>query len=280
MDHLSLSSVVAFVTTNTTRLVILIWDITLTLINLLVPAKRLGHVIPAGHPGAGGKWPKYIAPADSDSRSACPALNAMANHGILPRDGRNIKFSELSRATHTTFNFAETFCFVVCNFSAGMLSKTYDKGTCDLADLNMHNGIEHDASLTRDDAVHQPDQGKPYTPFVEELLHCATGKDENGQPKLTARDLSYFMAKRRVEAQKTNPQYSFTMFHRAFSFLNTSFLLTGYGGRVGDLQKLLIEERLPEGWEPACRQRMGVTLSRLAVTGVQVELGADFGAGH
>jgi len=197
--------------------------------------------------------------------------------GILPRDGRDIKFSELSRATRATFNFAETFCFVVCNFSAGMLGKTYDLGTCDLADLSLHGGIEHDASLSREDAFLQPNQGNPHAPFVDELLKSASGKDEIGRPKLTTSDLSHFLAKRRVDAQKSNPQYSFSMFHRAFSFLNTSFLLTGFGGRVADLQKLLAEERFPEGWEPECRQRMGVTLSRLAVTGVQVELGADLG---
>ena len=29
-----------------------------------------------------------------------------------------------------------------------MLNKSYDKDTFDLSDLDLHNGIEHDASLT------------------------------------------------------------------------------------------------------------------------------------
>ena len=30
----------------------------------------------------------YQAPGPDDSRSPCPALNALANHGYLPRDGK------------------------------------------------------------------------------------------------------------------------------------------------------------------------------------------------
>lgn len=34
----------------------------------------------------------WRAPAADDLRSPCPVLNALANHGFLPRDGRNSKF--------------------------------------------------------------------------------------------------------------------------------------------------------------------------------------------
>ncbi len=32
----------------------------------------------------------YQPPGPDDSRSPCPALNALANHGYLPRDGKDI----------------------------------------------------------------------------------------------------------------------------------------------------------------------------------------------
>ncbi len=57
------------------------WDLSLTLINLVSPQRKIGHVTPEGYPGAGGKWPEYITPKEGDSRCSCPALNAMANHG-------------------------------------------------------------------------------------------------------------------------------------------------------------------------------------------------------
>src|SRR5882762_720130 len=63
---------------------ILLWDLALTFLNIVtcfIP-RRKGHVIRDGHPGAKGIWPQYIAPKEGDSRSSCPALNAMANHGV------------------------------------------------------------------------------------------------------------------------------------------------------------------------------------------------------
>ncbi len=59
----------------------LTWDVGLFTLNLLTPNLKPGHVVPEGHPGAGGSWPEYIAPKEGDSRCSCPALNALANHG-------------------------------------------------------------------------------------------------------------------------------------------------------------------------------------------------------
>lgn len=76
-----------------TNLGVVVWDLGLTLFNLLAPLRPANRVVPEGHPGAGGRWPEYIAPKEGDSRSACPALNAMANHGRVQcpsaRDSHN-----------------------------------------------------------------------------------------------------------------------------------------------------------------------------------------------
>jgi hypothetical protein len=47
---------------------LLIWDIGLTIVNLVTPKKKIGHVIPEGKPGHKGIWPEYIAPKEGDSR--------------------------------------------------------------------------------------------------------------------------------------------------------------------------------------------------------------------
>ena len=70
--------------------------------------------------------------------------------GILPRDGKNISFPEMGSKIRATYNFAPSFCFFVPNFAARMLKKSYAKDRFDLSDLDLHNGIEHDASLTRE----------------------------------------------------------------------------------------------------------------------------------
>ena len=142
------------------------WDALLELSNQVLPKRKEGHVVPEGHPGSGGKWPEYIAPKEGDSRCACPALNALANHGadyntfsdsrlikfsqgLLPRDGRNISFKEMGRQCRDVYNFSPSFSYFVPKYAADMLKKNYSKDTFDLEEISLHNGIEHDASLTR-----------------------------------------------------------------------------------------------------------------------------------
>ena len=57
------------------------WDNVLQLLNLFSPNRKVGHVTPEGKPGFGGTWPEFVPPQPGDSRSCCPALNALANHG-------------------------------------------------------------------------------------------------------------------------------------------------------------------------------------------------------
>ena len=197
---------------------VIVWDGGIALLNLVTPKLKAGEVVPAGCPGYHQKWPEYVPPQEGDSRSACPMLNAMANHGILPHDGRNISFRDLNTKVRQTFNFASSFCFFVPNFAARYLNKSYAHDRFDLAELSLHadNAIEHDASLTRQDAALVPDQGKPDLDLVRQLLAHATGKMPDGTAKLTKADLSRALSERRAEAAKTNPHYSESLFHNMF----------------------------------------------------------------
>jgi len=51
-------------------------------------------------------------------------------------------------------------------------------------------------------------------------------------------------------------------------------MLTISGGRVDDLRTFLLEERLPEGWEPKIRSPYGLTIGAIDKTVLGVELGA------
>lgn len=197
---------------------VMVWDNALFLLNLITPKHKPGHVVPEGAAGHGLTWPEFVPPKEGDSRSACPMLNAMANHGILPHDGKNISFRDMNEKIRQTFNFAPSFCFFVPNFSARFLNKSYSTDRFDLADLSLHadNAIEHDASLTRQDAALVPDQSKPDLDLVDQLLKEATGKMPDGSPKLTNADLSRALSKRRADARKTNKAYSESFFHNMF----------------------------------------------------------------
>lgn len=195
------------------NLAVLTWDFYLFLFNILTPSIKPGHVVSSTAPGHGGLWPAYSPPQPSDSRSACPMLNALANHGILPHSGRHIPFRTLNTTVRQSFNFAPSFCFFVPKFAADFLHKSYWKDTFDLEELSLHNAIEHDASLTRPDVAVRKDQSVPDLDLVRELLAEATGE---GGKLLTKEDLSRALAKRRVSCKATNNEYSESLFHRMF----------------------------------------------------------------
>jgi len=203
---------VTFVSTVAQTLYTFAWDLVLALINIVTFNRKKGHVTPRGAPGAEGKWPAYVAPKEGDSRSACPALNALANHGILPHDGKNIRFNELSGKVDAAFNTASTVSSFVTNLAAKMLKKIYKRDTFDLAELDLHNGIEHDASLTREDTALVPNQSKPHLPFIEELLASASGSNRHGK-SLKRKDIATFSTKRRVDSRAANSSFSLSLFH-------------------------------------------------------------------
>lgn len=200
------------------NLTVFMWDNTCVLLNMIFPKYEPNEVVPKGCPGYRGVWPAYHPPGPGDSRSACPMLNAMANHGILPHDGKNITFRDLNTKVRQTFNFAPSFCFFVPKFSANFLDRSYFSDTFNLEDLSLHSdkAIEHDASLTRQDKALVPDQGYPDQGLVDDLLNVATGTCEDGSPKMTIPDLSRALSKRRADARKTNAAYTENFFHRMF----------------------------------------------------------------
>jgi hypothetical protein len=206
-------SLAAKLTKPLVDLFVLTWDFQLFLLNLILPSSPPHAVVPAGAPGHLGHWPAYTPPSATDSRSACPMLNALANHSILPHDGKNITFRDLNTAVRQAFNFAPSFCFFVPTFAARFLGRSYWTDRFDLAELSKHNAIEHDASLTRQDVALVQDQGKPDLTLVEQLLAEATGE---GGRKLTKADLSRALARRRRDARASNESYSESLFHNGF----------------------------------------------------------------
>ena len=70
--------------------------------------------------------------------------------------------------------------------------------------------------LVGEDTALVPNQGKPHIPFVKELLASATGKDKEGNPLLTSKDLAAYSSKRRVDARVSNPEYTLNLFHKLF----------------------------------------------------------------
>ncbi|RPD61709.1 Cloroperoxidase [Lentinus tigrinus ALCF2SS1-7] len=248
-----------------------LWDIVLVLLNLITPDYKAGQVIPEGNPGHGGLWPKYSPPAEGDSRSPCPGLNAMANHGILPRNGKNIKFADLHTAIKNTYNISAPFSHFLPRGAAQLLDRDLAHDSFDLSDVSVHNMIEHDASFCRDEIYRDVTQANIASSVLEGMLSSATGAGG----RLTASDMSRFLGKRRVQCRNDNPQFSLSLGQKFIGSTNAAFILKVFGGIVEDLRAFLLEERLPEGWEPRVRHRAGLTMTEINLTIGQVEFGVE-----
>ncbi|KAI1503717.1 Chloroperoxidase [Biscogniauxia marginata] len=90
-------------------------------------------------------------PRLGDVRSPCPMLNTLANHGILPRDGKDITENDTINALGTGLNFEEELSRSLHQIAI-TTNPTPNATMFSLDHLSRHNIIEHDASLSREDA--------------------------------------------------------------------------------------------------------------------------------
>ncbi|KIJ49266.1 hypothetical protein M422DRAFT_28206 [Sphaerobolus stellatus SS14] len=239
----------------------IIWDTSLELLNLITPNKKAIH--------ATGIWGEYVPPIDTDSRSACPGLNALCNHGVLPRDGRGITFKQLESAIGHYYNISPSLCYVIVKQLSGVLHKNLSD-IADLSDISVHNGIEHDGSITRHDAAFQPDQSKPDKKLIEELFDLS----KDGET-ITSANLSSIITTRLAHSKRTNGQFTLTGSQSFFGSNNASTLLIFFGGKIEYLRPFLLEERIPEGWTNTYRGRFGLSMARFNARTLPILFGVD-----
>ncbi|KAH0042351.1 Cloroperoxidase, partial [Aureobasidium melanogenum] len=88
----------------------------------------------------------YYTRGEITDRGPCPGLNALANQGYLPRNGRNITLPQVEEALVTALHMDKALATAITNPLRSLLRKN---GTFDLVLMRQHNVIEHDASFTR-----------------------------------------------------------------------------------------------------------------------------------
>jgi len=249
------------------------WDTFLLFGNLILPNKPAGRIVPEGHPGFEGKWPEHIPAKEGDSRCSCPALNAMANHGIISHDGRAIPFVEFTKKLEATYNLAPTFCVFLSKYIAQYMKKDFSKDVFDLRDIDIHNKIEHDGSLIRNDIHFEPDTSKIAADLIEELLGSASGRDADGKPFLTYSDLSKAFSQRQADSKANNPAFSTSLLLRMFAYGNCAAMQTVFGGNVEHLRPFLLEEKLMDGWLPWNKTHFGQTLGTFNIASLRIGAG-------
>lgn len=219
-------------------------------------------------------------------------LNALANHGYLPRDGRSIRLKELktalTEAASTSGPLATALAdgvYIQRHIDAnspgpGFLSLLWDfvrspftgfgilalrnpgqvdsQGipVVDLQQLGLTGVIEHDISLTRNDAA-EGDNASPQPVLINALLASSSDDGET----ITLDDLIRFR-RQRIETQKkkNHPTLKYGTLEHTFGCTEVAYIMNfiGDGEKVPVkwLEAFLGEERLPvkEGWKKREKQ--------------------------
>ncbi|KAI1633809.1 Chloroperoxidase [Biscogniauxia mediterranea] len=91
------------------------------------------------------------APAGpGDVRAPCPMLNTLANHGILPHDGKDITINKTIDALGSALNIDSELSSLL-HRQAIKTNPTPNATTFSLNDLGRHDILEHDGSFSRPD---------------------------------------------------------------------------------------------------------------------------------
>ncbi len=101
------------------------------------------------------------------------------------------------------------------------------------------------------DAYFSPDQARPDKELINRLLKSASGPVTPDHPdgSITPSDLAQYLSLRRAESKRDNPQYTLTILHTFFMYSNASVFYEILGGDVRAGRSLLLDERIPEGFE-------------------------------
>ncbi|KAH7021509.1 Chloroperoxidase [Microdochium trichocladiopsis] len=210
----------------------------------------------------------WQAPKPGYSRSPCPMLNAIANHGYISRNGKNISLPELQNGFKEGVNFVADILTQVGNIAL-TISTTGNASTFNLHDLGAHNVIEHDGSLSRKD-MYFGDQ----VPFDQ-----ATWKTTVSQmtgPTVPIATAGKIRLNRLAAAQAANPEFTLNDLGTQASVADTALYQIALGDMVNGNPKtkyvkiLFEQERIPfnEGYkrkdDPITQEKLDAVIAQVA----------------
>ncbi|KAI4518822.1 Cloroperoxidase [Schizophyllum commune Loenen D] len=213
----------------------------------------------------------YCAPQKGDSRSVCPALNTMANHGYLPRNGDDVSLLDLICALQECYGLTWPLAAFLA-IGGYVLLRWWPWRVFRLEEIGKHGAVEHDASLVHEDA-----RGRPLAPtrihphlvtaLAEETV--AAYEEDSHESRDGVVWTSYHAARARVRREKESPPLDAV--HAEIARGEIAIMLCvweyAFGEPCDELRgiplewwlKFLAEERLPEGVEGhGVRRRVGI----------------------
>ncbi|KAK1940074.1 putative sterigmatocystin biosynthesis peroxidase stcC [Phytophthora citrophthora] len=222
---------------------------------------------------------QYVRPSGSDvsgfpppnsalnHRSPCPALNSLANHGFLPRNGKSLTPEMIRNAIMEVFNIDETLAERLTRPLPSQLT---------LADLSVHGFIEHDASLVHDDTYLKKDPAEINITLADNLF----AKSKDG--KLDKHVLATGRRQRESQCKKENPEYALPVKAQAAAYGESALLLLAMGDYESETiseehaKSFLVDEKIPDDFHRSDKPISTATAFYLAA---QIKLLASLGWG-
>ncbi|KAJ7705606.1 Cloroperoxidase [Mycena rosella] len=232
--------------------------------SLLLSAVNLAYSIASSSSENRHSW---IAPTSTDVRSPCPGLNTLANHGYLPRNGRNISVPMIMDAALDGFNVGSDSIIQAAKF--GLLSGNAFT-TMDLDALQLHNLIEHDASISRGDFASGDNL------HFNETLFSTLADANPGVDYYNATSAGQVQQERLAISLATNPNITNTLKEFLLRCRESALYLSVMGDPLTGVapkkfvQIFFREERMPiaEGWT-----RPNVTITPDTTSPIEVIVG-------
>lgn len=194
-------------------------------------------------------------------RSPCPAMNTLANHGYIPRNGMDITPDMLKTAVMEVFNIAS-------DLADSLVSGLPDSTSLDI--LGTHNMIEHDASMVHADVFFGADPMNTDTILVDDLIGRA---DSSGRISVSA--VSAVRKERLATCWTNNPTCTFGTSQMSIAYTESCTFLLGFGAKYSDssisvehARSFLVDERIPDDFVKA---ESAVTLWDVSVLSGQLE---------
>lgn len=131
-------------------------------------------------------------------------MNTIANHGLIPRSGRNISTEDVIFGLSRGLNVARDIA-VMASTNAIQLNPARHASTFDLHMLSRHNAIEHDNSLTRADAYFGDNESLDPTVLDQTLSFLPN-------QVISLDDAAIALTGRIRHSQRTNPEFAFDLF--------------------------------------------------------------------
>ncbi|CEG44508.1 hypothetical protein F443_05248 [Plasmopara halstedii] len=220
---------------------------------------------------------RYIRPVGADvsgfpppnaapnHRSPCPALNSLANHGYLPRNGKSLTPYLIREAVLHVFNIDKLLAERLTQQLPPQLT---------LADLSVHGFIEHDASLVHDDIYFKRDPAEVNITLANDLL--ANAKDG----KLDKHIMATARRERETQCKMENPEYSLPWKGQVAAYGEAALLLIALGDSksetisVEHATSFLVDERIPDD---LCQSIEPISTATTFYLAAQIKLLASFG---